>query len=298
MHRAIDWILSVFAMGYLLMGFGVTGLKPETETSRLALLPAGFSMKATKFSISTHQQRLDTARSGSWPSDSGWDLFIDCNTTALKETRAHRLRHYEVVQGETQTSHPSHDALSPLARILDHHLVPGLVQNELATDLTFSQMDCGIDTSFTAVRLAQMTVPNQGSQLDGPDQDFAWRGNGLVVDEWQLLLGTKQSGSDLFNSGPLPSSATGQTATGLLLDGSDLFARLCYRLGGGWFQRNFLYTTSTYPKNRLSSILPLNQPFLVLQHSSLSPTTSALSTTGKFMRVLSLGLLITSSPAF
>ena len=134
----------------------------------------------------------------------------------------------------------------PLAGGTTNHAVSGLPTDGRPI---FAQLRYTIGTvtdevaaTYTAAQLPEITSPLPGSNITSDTAVFQWIDNGAIVSDWQLLVGTAQGGSNLFNSGVLPSGTDTQTVTGLPLDGSTLFVRLRYRIGGNWAQRDVTCT--------------------------------------------------------
>ncbi|HXV63088.1 MAG TPA: extracellular metalloproteinase [Vicinamibacteria bacterium] len=86
----------------------------------------------------------------------------------------------------------------------------------------------------------RMLEPEPYSTLPGSDVTFAWESNGVAVEEYELWVGTSPGTSNLFESGSLGTSLTVQVE-GLPRNGSTLYVRLRYRLGGSWSFKDFSY---------------------------------------------------------
>jgi len=140
---------------------------------------------------------------------------------------------------------------SPLGQV-QSQTVPGLpvdgravfVRLHYLLDTTWGY----IDTTYTAVRLALLTAPMPGTQLGGPDPVFAWTGNGLAVDEWQLDLGSSSGANDLYQSGPLAGAVTSHAVIGLPTDGRPIWARLRYTIGVATDEVVATYTAAQLPE--------------------------------------------------
>ncbi|QLQ30663.1 MAG: hypothetical protein HZT40_02460 [Candidatus Thiothrix singaporensis] len=63
---------------------------------------------------------------------------------------------------------------------------------------------------------------------------------------WQLLAGSSAGGSNYQDSGQLASTVTSRTVSGLPTDGSTVYVRLRYQIGGVWSYQ----TTPTRPPAR------------------------------------------------
>ena len=92
-----------------------------------------------------------------------------------------------------------------------------------------------------------MTSPSPGSTLPSGDVNFAWTSNGLIVDDWQLLVGTSAGDNSLFDSGVLPSTTTSSLVSGLPEDGSTLHVTLRWNESGVPSELNYTYTASSGP---------------------------------------------------
>ena len=89
-----------------------------------------------------------------------------------------------------------------------------------------------------------ITNPIPGSALTDSTVTFQWTANGAAVTEWWLYIGTVPGAKDIYDSGSL-GSATSDTISGLPDDGSLLYVRLLYMIGGDWQNDDFQYTAST-----------------------------------------------------
>ena len=87
-----------------------------------------------------------------------------------------------------------------------------------------------------------ITSPTPGSVLNGSSVTFQWTANGTAVQEWWLYVGSTAGASNLYDSGSLGTQLA-HTVTGLPTDGSQIFVRLWYKVGGTWQSRDFPYTT-------------------------------------------------------
>jgi hypothetical protein len=87
-----------------------------------------------------------------------------------------------------------------------------------------------------------ITSPAPGSTLAVGDVNFAWNGNGAIVDDWQLLVGTSLGGNSLYDSGVLPSTTTAALVSGLPEDGSTIHVTLRWNEGGAPSEVNYTYT--------------------------------------------------------
>ena len=101
------------------------------------------------------------------------------------------------------------------------------------------------DVQYTAATLGDpaITAPIAGSVLAGDTVTFEWRDNGTPVAQWWLYVGSSLGGRDIYNSGSL-GTRLNETVTGLPTDGSDVFVRLWYRVGGVWLSGDFQFTAA------------------------------------------------------
>ena len=84
------------------------------------------------------------------------------------------------------------------------------------------------------------TSPTAGAKLTGDSETFTWSAQGLPVTEWWLEAGSSVGRSDYYNSGSLGTHLS-TVVTGLPENGSTVFVRFWYRIGGDW-----LFTDVTY----------------------------------------------------
>jgi hypothetical protein len=89
-----------------------------------------------------------------------------------------------------------------------------------------------------------ITSPAPGATFTSGSVTFQWTANGAAVTEWWLYVGTSSGDSDLHNSMSLPPGTTQRTVTGLPTDGSQIFVRHYYRIGGLWQFTDYQYTAS------------------------------------------------------
>ena len=78
-----------------------------------------------------------------------------------------------------------------------------------------------------------MVDPLPRSRLLGPTVTFIWTDNGAPVTEWWLYVGSGLGAQDLQNSGSL-GSARSMAVSGLPTDGSGVYVRLWFNIGGDW----------------------------------------------------------------
>jgi extracellular elastinolytic metalloproteinase len=87
-----------------------------------------------------------------------------------------------------------------------------------------------------------MTSPAPGSTLPGPDVVFSWTDNGATVEAWELWVGKTPGGQEYFSGAPATTSAA---VTGIPKDGSVVYVRLRFRIGGVWSFRDYTYIAAT-----------------------------------------------------
>jgi pectate lyase len=79
----------------------------------------------------------------------------------------------------------------------------------------------------------QLTSPTAGSALPGANVNFQWTSNGATVKRWQLVVGSSQGASDIYDSGKL-SRTLSRTVSGLPTDGRTLWTQLRFEINGAW----------------------------------------------------------------
>ncbi|MBN2233785.1 MAG: S8 family serine peptidase, partial [Opitutales bacterium] len=79
-----------------------------------------------------------------------------------------------------------------------------------------------------------MVSPVDGATLSGSSQEFTWTANGAAVTNWFVRAGNAQGDSSYFLSGTLSGETLTTNVTGLPTDGSSVWVRLQYRVGGVW----------------------------------------------------------------
>jgi hypothetical protein len=100
------------------------------------------------------------------------------------------------------------------------------------------------DFQYTAAASAPtITNPPPGSVLPGASATFSWTANGTPVNEWWLYAGSTIGAKNYYNSGSLGTSVS-TTVTGWPRNGSAVFVRLWFRIGGTWRWTDFQYTAS------------------------------------------------------
>jgi hypothetical protein len=88
--------------------------------------------------------------------------------------------------------------------------------------------------------------PVNGSTLAGTSATFAWDsstvGPAVGATAYYLTVGSTQGGSQYYNSGNLPNTTFSETVTGLPSNGSKVWARWSYLVGGNWAYNDYSYT--------------------------------------------------------
>ena len=98
--------------------------------------------------------------------------------------------------------------------------------------------------------IPDITSPVPYSTLSGSSETFNWTDNGTSVTNWWLWAGPCNSdvyggcGQDYYNSGSMGSGTSYRAATGLPTDGSTVYVRLWYKIGGLWQSFVYQYTAS------------------------------------------------------
>lgn len=99
-------------------------------------------------------------------------------------------------------------------------------------------------TGGTSGNTPEITSPIPGTTLTSDTVTFEWTANGAAVTAWWLYVGTSQGGSNIYDSGALGTSAS-DTVSGLPTDGSTVYVRLWYLIGGEWLSADFEYTATS-----------------------------------------------------
>jgi hypothetical protein len=86
-----------------------------------------------------------------------------------------------------------------------------------------------------------MMTPATGSKLLSTSPTFTWA-SGPGVQDYELCLGTAAGKCDLYQK--VSATALTMTPTNLPSDGSTIYARLYYKIGGAWYY--VLYTYIAY----------------------------------------------------
>ena len=123
-----------------------------------------------------------------------------------------------------------------------------------------------------------LTSPTPGSTLPAGDVNFAWDGNGTVVDDWQFQVGTSIGGNSLYDSGVLPVATTSALVSGLPEDGSTIHVTLRWNVGGVPSELNYTFTAAGGTSGVPKMLSPLDGS--TLAGSSETFTWSADGTTG------------------
>lgn len=82
----------------------------------------------------------------------------------------------------------------------------------------------------SGIDMPAINAPLPGSVLTGNSVTFEWANNGVDVTTWRLWVGSRQGARNLFDSGILISTVLSATVSDLPTDGSDIFARLFFRI--------------------------------------------------------------------
>jgi Pro-kumamolisin, activation domain len=85
--------------------------------------------------------------------------------------------------------------------------------------------------------------PVNGSNLDGNQETFYWNANASATAYW-LDLGSTQGGNQYLDSGSLSSSTLSYTVSDLPTNGSAVWARWYYNIGGTWSYIDYSYTAA------------------------------------------------------
>ena len=106
-----------------------------------------------------------------------------------------------------------------------------------------------VDTSYTAwTQPPTITSPVSGSTLTGATQTVNWSG---AADQFALWVGSSLGGYDLWSGGPFASNVSSASVSGLPTNGSTVYFRFWYSIGGNWTSEDTSYTayqsTSTAP---------------------------------------------------
>jgi len=115
------------------------------------------------------------------------------------------------------------------------------------------------DTTFTAASgtaPVQIASPVAGSVLSGAADTFTWDANGTPIAEWWLYLGTAPGGRQIHDSGSLGTS-TSTDVSGIITDGSTVYARLWFRgESGSWRFADSTYKSATLSTPSISAPTP------------------------------------------
>lgn len=102
-----------------------------------------------------------------------------------------------------------------------------------------------VDYIYTAATGPSITSPAPTSTLLASSVTFSWSPGSLSPTAYQLWLGsTGVNSHDLYASGA--TSATSVTVNHLPTDGSTIYARLYYEIGGVWSHVDYTYTAYTH----------------------------------------------------
>lgn len=88
--------------------------------------------------------------------------------------------------------------------------------------------------------------PVNGSTLAATSATFAWdnstAGPAVGATAYYLTVGSTQGGSQYYSSGNLSNTTFSETVTGLPSNGSTVWARWSYLVGGRWGYNDYTYT--------------------------------------------------------
>jgi glucose/arabinose dehydrogenase len=100
------------------------------------------------------------------------------------------------------------------------------------------------DFQYTAASITPtITAPPPGSKLPGTSVPFTWTAMGAPATEWWIYAGRAPGGREYLDSGSLGLALQGNV-TGLPGDGSTVFIRLWYRIGGLWRFSDFSFSAA------------------------------------------------------
>lgn len=100
-----------------------------------------------------------------------------------------------------------------------------------------------VDEQYTTAGNPAIVSPVPGSELTGASEVFTWQANGIAVDAWWIYAGATAGSASYYTSGNLGNAAS-DTVSGLPADGSPVFIRLWYRVGGNWLFVDEMYSAS------------------------------------------------------
>ena len=90
----------------------------------------------------------------------------------------------------------------------------------------------------------RITSPVPGSTLTATSAAFAWTAGGGAA-EYRLKLGTTLGGGQIYDVSQ--GTSLSRTVSGLPANGSQVFARLAYRVGTTWYSRDYVYKATGSP---------------------------------------------------
>ena len=96
----------------------------------------------------------------------------------------------------------------------------------------------------------QIVDPVPGSTLSGSSETFSWYSSGIAVEMWMLYVGTSLGANDIYSR---RNSVDDRSATvgGLPTNGSTIYVRLHYLIGGEWTSVDYQYTAFSTPTDIL-----------------------------------------------
>ncbi|MFK7891540.1 MAG: Ig-like domain-containing protein, partial [Granulosicoccus sp.] len=89
----------------------------------------------------------------------------------------------------------------------------------------------------------ELTGPEPGTRLSGPDVTFIWDDNGVTVDQWYLRVGLGERTGEFADVRLTDPSTTEFSVSGLPTNGVPIIVELSYRLDGVWTNLYFEYTS-------------------------------------------------------
>jgi hypothetical protein len=95
------------------------------------------------------------------------------------------------------------------------------------------------DYTYTALSIAKMTSPAQGSTFGSTSQGFKWSVANVTA-KYDLHLSAVAAGdADLYSSGQVTGTAT--AVSNLPTNGETIYARLYTIIGGGTYYNDYTY---------------------------------------------------------
>lgn len=179
------------------------------------------------------------------------------------------VNNYHLYVGSTQGAYDIHNS-GELANTVTSRSVTGLPTTGVPLYVRFwwkqGTVWQYIDYSYTAAGSSspQIVTPSSGATFTNTSQTFTWRNNSTAnVLKYALYVGSSVGGSNIHNSGILSNASTSRTVTGLPNNGSKLYVRFWYYIGGAhpapqanaklqanvaagtWYYRDYTYNSVT-----------------------------------------------------